>query len=157
MHTPGHAKHHHCIHDSGSASVFTGDTFGLSYRELDVDGRPFILPTTTPVDFDPDAAHSSIERIRALRPEAAFLTHYGWVKEVDTLADTLHAELDTFVALSQQAMSRDDPQAWLAAAITTHLLARLEAHGYQGGEAVSVLEMDIKLSASGLLVWRGRA
>ncbi|HPU54094.1 MAG TPA: MBL fold metallo-hydrolase, partial [Burkholderiaceae bacterium] len=33
--TPGHARHHVCIVDHGSQSVFTGDTFGLSYRELD--------------------------------------------------------------------------------------------------------------------------
>lgn len=157
LHTPGHAKHHHCIHDSGSAAVFTGDTFGLSYRELDVDGRPFIFPTTTPVHFDPDAAHASIERIRACRPEAVFLTHYSRVEGVDALADALHADLDAFVGLTEQAMSRDDPQAWLTEAITAYLLARLEAHGYQGRHAVSVLEMDIALNASGLLVWKGRA
>ena len=157
LHTPGHAKHHHCIHDSGSSAVFTGDTFGLSYRELDVDGRPFIFPTTAPVHFDPDAAHASIERIRACRPEAVYLTHYSRVEGVDALADTLHAELDAFVALAQQALSRSDPQAWLTDAITAHLLARLGAHGYQGRQAVSLLEMDIALNASGLLVWKGRA
>lgn len=156
LHTPGHAKHHHCIHDSGSSAVFTGDTFGLSYRELDVDGRPFIFPTTTPVHFDPDAAHSSIERIRACRPEAVYLTHYSRVEGVDALADSLHADLDVFVALTEQALSREDAQAWLTEAITAHLFARLEAHGYQGSQALSVLEMDIALNASGLLVWGRR-
>ncbi len=33
--TPGHARHHHCIWDARSQSIFTGDTFGLSYPELD--------------------------------------------------------------------------------------------------------------------------
>ena len=33
--TPGHARHHVCIQDTRSGHVFTGDTFGLSYRELD--------------------------------------------------------------------------------------------------------------------------
>src|SRR5690606_20245617 len=36
--TPGHARHHYCIFDEVSRSFFTGDTFGLSYREFDVDG-----------------------------------------------------------------------------------------------------------------------
>jgi glyoxylase-like metal-dependent hydrolase (beta-lactamase superfamily II) len=32
--TPGHARHHFCVWDEASRSMFTGDTFGLSYREL---------------------------------------------------------------------------------------------------------------------------
>ena len=47
--TPGHARHHIAIHDSRSGHVFTGDTFGISYRQLDAaDGRQFVFPTTTP-------------------------------------------------------------------------------------------------------------
>jgi len=51
--TPGHAKHHICVVDRKSGAIFTGDMFGLSYREFDVDGRQFILPTTSPTQFDP--------------------------------------------------------------------------------------------------------
>src|SRR5688572_3258479 len=44
--TPGHARHHHCIWDERTRGWFTGDTFGLSYRELDVPGRgAWIMPT----------------------------------------------------------------------------------------------------------------
>ena len=35
VHTPGHALHHQAIVDHGANSIFTGDTFGLSYREFD--------------------------------------------------------------------------------------------------------------------------
>ncbi len=152
LHTPGHANHHHCIVDDAANAVFTGDTFGLSYRELDVAGRPFILPTTTPVHFDPDAAHASIERIRAVRPEAVFLTHYSRVEGVDDLAAALHADLDAFVALTRAALTRPDPEPWLVAALWEHLRARLEGHGYQG-DAEPILGMDVALNASGLLVW----
>jgi hypothetical protein len=51
---PGHARHHIAIVDRQSSGIFTGDTFGISYRELDVDGRPLILPSSTPIQFDPD-------------------------------------------------------------------------------------------------------
>src|SRR5262245_50916355 len=37
--TPGHARHHFCVHDCGSNRVFAGDTFGLAYRELLIDDR----------------------------------------------------------------------------------------------------------------------
>ena len=35
--TPGHARHHHCIWDESTRGWFTGDTFGLSYREFDIE------------------------------------------------------------------------------------------------------------------------
>ena len=53
--TPGHARHHFCVHDSQTNGWFTGDTFGLSYREFDTSNGAFMIPTTTPVQFDPVA------------------------------------------------------------------------------------------------------
>jgi len=88
--TPGHARHHYCIHDSASNSLFTGDTFGISYREFDVEGRPFIFPTTTPVQFEPEALHASIDRLVATGAVAVFLTHYGRVTGLAALAGQLH-------------------------------------------------------------------
>ena len=69
--TPGHARHHICIWDSVARAFFTGDTFGLSYRELDVDGRAFVVPTTTPTQFDPEGMHTSIDRMLAMQPQPA--------------------------------------------------------------------------------------
>ena len=74
--TPGHARHHICIVDRLSGNIFTGDTFGLSYRELDVDRRQFVFPTTTPVQFDPQALHASIDLLLSYKPNAVYLTHY---------------------------------------------------------------------------------
>ena len=70
IHTPGHALHHYCVVDREHDRIFSGDTFGLSYRDFDVDGREFILPTTTPVHFDPEALCHSVDRLMAYRPEA---------------------------------------------------------------------------------------
>ena len=97
--TPGHARHHNCILDGATGHLFTGDMFGLSYRELDRDGLQFIFPATTPSQFDPDAFHSSIARMTALQPDALYLTHYGKVFDVPRLAKDLlrlvdaHAEV----------------------------------------------------------------
>ncbi len=81
--TPGHARHHVCIRDGATGRIFSGDTFGLSYREMDVDGRRSVFPTTTPVQFDPVALHRSIDKLVALRPEAIHVTHYSEVNEVE--------------------------------------------------------------------------
>jgi glyoxylase-like metal-dependent hydrolase (beta-lactamase superfamily II) len=85
--TPGHARHHHCIWDAASGSWFTGDTFGLSYRELDSDAGPFIIPTSSPVQFEPEALHASIERLMARAPVAMYLTHYGRVEQPVAIND----------------------------------------------------------------------
>ena len=69
---PGHAKHHIAIVDSKSGHIFSGDIFGLSYPELDTDGRQFVFPTTTPVQFDPQAMHASIEMLMSYRPQAIY-------------------------------------------------------------------------------------
>ena len=65
IHTPGHALHHYCIVDPLSESVFTGDTFGISYRIFDTAKGPFIFPATTPVHFDPVQAHGRAGSARA--------------------------------------------------------------------------------------------
>jgi glyoxylase-like metal-dependent hydrolase (beta-lactamase superfamily II) len=74
---PGHAKHHIAIVDRQSSGIFTGDTFGISYRELDVDGRPLIIPSSTPIQFDPDEMRASIERMLSFNPDAVYLTHFS--------------------------------------------------------------------------------
>ncbi|HEY0859912.1 MAG TPA: MBL fold metallo-hydrolase, partial [Pseudoxanthomonas sp.] len=98
--TPGHARHHHCIWDARSRSWFTGDTFGLSYRELDGPQGAFILPTTTPVQFEPEALKASIARMVERAPEAMYLTHYGPVSDVPRLAQSLYEQIDAMVAIA---------------------------------------------------------
>ncbi len=157
--TPGHARHHYCILDAGSHSLFTGDTFGISYREFDVDGRPFIFPTTTPVQFEPDALHASIDRLVATGAEAAFLTHYGRVAGLADLAPALHAQIDEFVDLARAAPGEGAARhAWLKQAVEAAMMRRLRAHGCTLDDSVcrELLANDAELNAQGLLVWRDR-
>jgi glyoxylase-like metal-dependent hydrolase (beta-lactamase superfamily II) len=162
--TPGHARHHFCIHDLASNSLFTGDTFGISYREFDVEvgntRRPFIFPTTTPVQFEPEALHASIDRLIARNADAAYLTHYGRIEHLLTLAPILHALIDEFVALALAAPgSGQARQDALMNAMSDCLMARLRAHGCVLEEAVcrELLANDVELNSQGLLVWRDRA
>ena len=71
--TPGHARHHVCVLDSRSGHLFAGDTFGLSYRELDCDGHQYVFPTSSPVQFDPGAEHRSLDLILSLKPCAIYI------------------------------------------------------------------------------------
>ena len=63
MDAPGHARHHFTVWDEATRGWFTGDTFGLSYRELDTVNGAFIFPTTTPIQIAPEALLASIDRM----------------------------------------------------------------------------------------------
>lgn len=153
--TPGHARHHYCIFDERSQSFFTGDTFGVSYRELDVDGLEFAFPTTTPVQFDPDAAHASLHRIMSYQPQYAFLTHYSRIGHLSHHAANMHDLLDAFVDIAKQATKTSDKHAFIVQALTELLCQRLAIHGCTWSPAAihELLRIDIKLNAMGLETW----
>jgi len=158
VHTPGHALHHYCVWDDRSRSWFTGDTFGLSYRELDSAQGAFIIPTSSPVQFDPDAMKSSIQRLLACQPIAMYLTHYGRVEGVAARGDDLLEQIDAMVAIGRQCDGRPDRHRHLLAALRALYLERALAHGCSlDQEAVArVLAMDIELNAQGLACWLDR-
>lgn len=153
--TPGHARHHYCIYDARSHAIFTGDTFGVSYRELDVDGQEFVFPTTSPVQFDPEAAHASIDRLMALHPEQAFLTHYGRISNLSHHAGQMHGLIDAFVALAQQAENAPARSDAIAQSLRILLMKRLTAHGctLPTDDILALLKTDIRLNAQGLDIW----
>lgn len=154
--TPGHAKHHICVVDRNSGAIFTGDMFGLSYREFDVDGRQFILPTTSPTQFDPAEMHASIDRLMSFAPSAMYLTHYAQVHDVPAQAEALRRRLDQHVAIAEQhAAAGEGRHAAIKDGITAYLLSELRAHGCSLPEAeiVEVLATDLELNAQGLEYW----
>lgn len=153
--TPGHARHHNAILDERSGCIFSGDTFGLSYREFDSANGPFIIPTTSPVQFDPEALHASIRRLVALQPPAIYLTHFGPVGEVRRLGDDLHATIDAMVALAHRHADDTNRHAAMADAIATLYVKRAHAHGcvLRPDEIRALLAIDIDLNAQGLEVW----
>lgn len=154
--TPGHARHHICIVDKKSGGIFTGDTFGLSYRELDVKGRQFLFPTTTPTQFEPDEMRRSVERLLSFRPEAVYLTHYGRLDEVEAQGAALLRRLDAVVALALAEKGVGSARhVRIREAMTEYLLGEIHAHGCELPEAdlLAIWETDLELNAQGLGVW----
>ena len=155
LNTEGHARHHHVIHDPASKGVFTGDSFGVSYRELDTDKGEIVFPTSTPVQFDPPEAHVSVDRIMDCEPEQLYLTHYSRVRNLDRLAQQMHAGIDAYVAIAEQHEHDDDRHASIRAGLTEYYAEQLSDHGFAGGrdELREVLSIDIELNAQGLEFW----
>lgn len=158
--TPGHARHHNAIHDTTSGCVFSGDTFGLSYREFDTDKGPFILPTTSPVQFDPDALHASVDRILALDPPAIYPTHFNRIEDVHRLGDDMHEQIDAMVAIALVADELGDNGRHEALKKGLRALygQRAARHGWTGDDARldELVGMDIELNAQGLAIWLDR-
>jgi glyoxylase-like metal-dependent hydrolase (beta-lactamase superfamily II) len=152
--TPGHARHHHCLWDERSCGWFTGDTFGLSYREFDTAAGAWILPTSTPVQFEPEALRRSITRLLERDPACMYLTHYGRVGDVRRLAGLLFEQLDAMVALGLSQRQAADRHAALTAGLTALCRGQLQRHGVQDVDAgIAALALDIELNAQGLAVW----
>lgn len=154
--TPGHARHHLCLLDSRSGCLFTGDIFGMSFRELDVDGRPSIIPTSSPTQFEPDVMHASVDRILAHRPPAVYLTHFAEVRDVARLGEDLHRLIDAHVAVAER--ERDSgPER--SARIQDGLWALMDAEAARQGWRLppaqwrEVLRSDIEINAQGLDYW----
>lgn len=154
--TPGHARHHYCIWDEQSRSFFTGDAFGISYREFDVDGMEFVFPTTSPVQFDPAAAHASVDRIMSYRPAHAFLTHYGRIGHLPHHAEEMHELIDAHVAIARKHRNDDaERHAGMEAELGALLLRRIVDRGCKLPEDQirKLLELDVELNVQGLEYW----
>lgn len=157
-HTPGHAYHHHCLWDEASGGWFAGDTFGVSYRELDGARGPWMVAISTPVQFDPPALRASVQRLLQRQPRCMYITHYGRVGDATRLGAELIAGIDRLVALGQATPVGADRDERLRLALQALYLQDARAHGCTRGDAAvtEVLSMDLRLNAQGLGLWLDR-
>jgi glyoxylase-like metal-dependent hydrolase (beta-lactamase superfamily II) len=159
MHTPGHAWHHMAVHDPTHRAVFTGDVFGLAYRDLSTHRGPFLFPTTAPTQFDHDAMLASISRIEALAPRWIFLTHYGALDWDPRLPEDLRKFLSYWTGLAKAAVQDHPPGEERQAAMERQLRFTLRSHfDSLGGDASRAtfdhwMQLDIEINAQGLIHW----
>lgn len=155
--TPGHARHHHCIWDERSAGWFSGDTFGLSYRELDTAAGPWAMPTSTPVQFEPGPLRDSIERLLARQPQTMYLTHFGAVGDVARLGRLQLQQIDDMVDLGESLRQAPHRHAALKSGLEAMARSQLSRHGVADVEAgLARLALDFELNAQGLAAWLDR-
>ena len=153
---PGHARHHVVVRDAQSGHVFAGDTFGLSYRELDQDGKQFSFPTTSPSQFDPVALHRSIDRILSLGPEAVYVAHFGRLTDLTRLARDLHRLIDAHAELGERCRrTGKERKRLLKEGVSDLVLAERERQEWRfpREKVLAVFALDIELNARGLEFW----
>jgi glyoxylase-like metal-dependent hydrolase (beta-lactamase superfamily II) len=154
FHTRGHANHHQCIFEEGSRTLFAGDSFGVSYPGATVEGRLF-TPSTSPTDFDADAARETVRFISELGPARVGLTHMGWL-EGEAAVRKAADQLKFFLSFSEYDQKRfqNDPS------FTEAECVELQWEGIQGAaqrfgytlspEARAILDLDLRVNAQGL-------
>lgn len=154
---PGHARHHLCVWDSTSQGIFSGDALGISYREFDNNLGRFIFPATTPVQFDPEASHQTIDRLAALHPSFLHLTHFGSIPYHRFLMKDLHRQLEQYTeqALAIRADGQGDTATRLLAVMQTISQQRIQVLGsrVRAQEAARILAMDWEVNVAGLECW----
>jgi glyoxylase-like metal-dependent hydrolase (beta-lactamase superfamily II) len=158
LHTPGHALHHYCVVDLQHRNVFTGDTFGLSYRELDTAQGAFGVPTTTPTQFDPEQLIASIDRLMATGAQAAYLMHYSRVTGLPAIAASLKAQIRQLVAIALRHADAAAAYAGIYADMRALWIELARGHGLAEPQ-VSVdeyLSKDLDLNTQGLIAWLQR-
>lgn len=153
---PGHARHHVVARDAKTGHIFAGDTFGLSYRELDQDGRQFSFPTTSPSQFDPAELHRSIDRILSFGPEAIYVTHFGRLTNLTPLAGDLHRLIDAHAELGERhRRAGAERKRLLKEGVRSLVLAERERQGWRlpSEKVLEVFALDIELNAQGIESW----
>jgi DivIVA domain-containing protein len=92
--TPGHASHHVAYMHDGTA--FVGDVAGVR-----ISAETLTIPPTPPPDVDVEAWHSSIERVKAWRPQRLAMTHFGSAEDVEGQLSEVSERLDNWAALAR--------------------------------------------------------
>ena len=154
-HTRGHADHHFCVWDERSQGWFSGDMFGISYPWFRFASGDFLLPTTTPTQFAPDAFLASLETLASYHPRRVYLTHYGELAYTNELASTLGQQV---AAYGDLAAACQGDKAALEHALTDYTLNLMRElnTGLSDIELRELLAFDMDLNAQGLQVWLQR-
>ena len=152
--TPGHARHHFCVWDKSTKSMFTGDTFGISYRDLDHQGDIYILPSTSPVQFDPEALIQSINRIMEFKPKRVCLTHFSAIKPDTKVVNQLVESVRFVSALAIKHADKDDAESFIYKDMMNYFLKGLNEIGFRNDKfAEDRLSLDVQINTQGLIYW----
>jgi len=151
--TPGHAKHHFSVHDPLRGAIFAGDTLGIRYVKAFTGWDfEFILPSTSPTDFDPQGVLYSVNLLQKLNAHTVYHTHFGPSPADEAYSATLTGAL----AFAQLADTLYDPDlTWeeLALSLQGYIGAHLHKLGVHESLPIENLGIDIELDAKGLLFY----
>ncbi len=153
-HTRGHANHHLVVFEPLTRTLFTGDSCGVSYPALNGENGPVALVSTSPTDFDGEAALGVLDWIEKLAPTWIAPTHFGMIgrehhpRFLLMLRDQLRFSMDLLARIKREGLSEE--QAYLF--IRTWMNGYFEGQGIHLSERdMTVLDLDFRVNAQGLI------
>ena len=156
--TPGHARHHFSIHDSVSNGIFSGDTVGIYYEELKGDGIDFIIPATSPNQFDPEATMQSTNLMKNMNVDAIYFSHFGVCNEPEKVYQAMEKWIPLFVEAGkvgiENAPKGDFKKAMesVEEELKKRVYTALDEKGVQRNHPIyELLAIDLQVSAMGLV------
>lgn len=154
LHTRGHANHHFCISWEEEGAVFTGDSFGLRYPDLQGKGL-FIFPSTSPTGFEPAEAISTVDRILKCGAKRVFLTHFGELTDLESAARSLREDLEFSGRLLHEAQASVETGSQLEKfcekRVWEYFESRLKRLGlFLDDRTRAFLKLDLDLNAHGI-------
>jgi glyoxylase-like metal-dependent hydrolase (beta-lactamase superfamily II) len=155
-HTRGHADHHFCVWDAASHGWFSGDMFGISYPWFRFEHGDFLLPATTPTQFNPELYLASLALLHDYGPQRIYLTHHGELTYSEDKARLLAGQVTAYRDLAP-AYAGDKPA--LERALSDYSLEQLRPFDSRlpEKEQRQLLAFDMDLNAQGLQVWLQRS
>jgi glyoxylase-like metal-dependent hydrolase (beta-lactamase superfamily II) len=153
-HTRGHANHHLVVFEPLTRTLFTGDSCGVSYPILNERHGTIALASTSPTDFDGEAALSVLDWIENLAPARIAPTHFGLIERERfpryflMLRDQLRFSMDLMARIKREGLSEEQ----------AYVFIRTWMNGYFEGQGIhltedemAVLDLDFRVNAQGLL------
>ncbi|RFU69897.1 MBL fold metallo-hydrolase [Bacillus sp. V59.32b] len=154
--TPGHANHHLSIHDDVSNGMFSGDTVGIYYRELDQDNIEFYLPSTSPNQFNPEAMLASADLYESLGIDRVYFGHFGASHNPHQVYQQLKYWLPIFVETAKNAHACNPTFEEKLSALSSDLYKTVREYLAQKGvpdnhPVYEILALDLRVCAMGLI------
>ncbi len=155
FYTKGHANHHFVIFDSETNGIFTGDSFGIAYPSLQLGNYPFLFPSTTPTDFDPDEAILTVDKIINTGADKAYLTHFGVWNQMGEGASQLKSGLLVMKNILEEAveseLSDDKIEGICLQRVNEFFKKEIHKRNLElSNEQWNILKLDIKINAMGI-------
>ncbi|OAT79375.1 MBL fold metallo-hydrolase [Desulfotomaculum copahuensis] len=152
-HTPGHARHHMIVHDPFSGGIFAGDALGLRLPDLSrATGYDFVLPSTTPSEFDPLAAEATFDRASRLNARYIFFAHFGRAGNVPAILARNRDLVTAQTIIGRRVLASGGSVRNLEESLSELFLPELLLHGIDREHPLfRGLAAELKLNALGIV------
>jgi len=113
-----------------------------------------LIPTSSPVQFDPTALKNTIDRLVGYAPKQMFLTHYGAIDKPVERSIHLRQWIDDYLVLCETINPVDtESEHKLEDEMRKMIFDRISDSGLNEDELRYILDTDIKLNSQGLAIW----